>query len=209
MNPSGLCSWVLEFTWPTCTVSRSQVCHRAPADVDGQPWCNSHYSRQLWVWATVMALSHQRWDASWDGQGGHVNGARWGGVGASANYPPQDDTGRASAGEWRVRRVKGSLTLVYFSDYTAQRMPVFVKDAILHWEPDSRGGKISVAAGTLRVQRIRVEQLVPAGHTDGHIPDGDPRLIAECVGQWEIPAGRGLALEDCKLEHLGPFASVQ
>ena len=51
-------------------------------------------------------------------------------------------------------------------------------DAILHWEPDSRGGKISVAAGTLRVQRIRVQELVPAGHTDGLIPDGDPRLIA-------------------------------
>lgn len=190
---------------PTCTVSRSQVCLRGPADVDGQPWCNSHYSRQLWVWATVMALSHQCWEASWDGQGGG-DGAPSGGVGA--NYPPEDDTGR-------VRRVKGSLTLVYLADAPTP-LPVFVKDAILHWEPDSRGGKISVAAGTLRVQRIRVEELVAAGHsntghrhTDGLIPDADPRLIAECVGQWEIPAGRVLALEVCQMEHLGPFASVQ
>jgi hypothetical protein len=180
--------------------------------VDGQPWCNSHYSRQLWVWATVMALSHQRWDASWDGQGVHVNGARWGGGGASANYPPQDDTESASAGEWRVRRVKGSLTLVYLPD-APTRLPVFVKDAILHWLPDSRGGKISVAAGTLRVQRIRVEELVPVGRGEdggaGPIPDAHPRLIAECVGQWEIPTGGVLALEVCQLEHLRPFDSVQ
>ena len=180
-------------------MSRSEVCPRAPADVDGQPWCNSHYTRQLWVWATVMALSQQRWDASWDGQGVDVDGVAVGSGGAGTMHRSNEESSSASAGKVRGL-VKGSLTLTCVMG-VPKRLPVLVKDAILHWEPDTSGGKIVVAAGTLRVQRIRVEE--PGGGVAGGGGEGsdlpDFRLIAECVGRWVIPAGGVLVLKVCQL----------
>ena len=121
-----------------------------------------------------------------------------------------DESESASAGKLRVTPVKGSLTLACVMG-APKRLPVLVRNAILHWEPDSGGGKIVVAAGTLRVQRIRVVEQ-GGGVASGIEGLSNSRLIAECVGRWEIPAGGVLALNVCELEPTGlhPLsASVQ
>ena len=40
------------------------ACAHTRVPVEGQPWCNSHYTRQLWVWATILSLTRQEWDAA-------------------------------------------------------------------------------------------------------------------------------------------------
>lgn len=46
------------------TAGPDSPCATAPGGVvDGQPWCNSHYTRQLIGWAMPLAMSGQQFDA--------------------------------------------------------------------------------------------------------------------------------------------------
>ena len=139
------------------------MCPKAPANIDGQPWCNSHYTRQLWVWSTVMSLSRQHWDATCQDRGHQ---------GASGDA--------------------GCLTLVSIAG-APERLPVFIKNAILHWERDA--GRLLVAAGTMRAQRVIVQKDVDEARSS--------RLVlSDCTGPWEIPEGGALLLLDvCRIEY--------
>ena len=56
----GVRDW---WDWKDLTAGPNSSCATAPGGmVDGQPWCNSHYTRQLIGWAVPLALSGQLFD---------------------------------------------------------------------------------------------------------------------------------------------------
>ena len=147
---------------------------RVPVDVDGQPFCNSHYSRQVWIWTSILALTRQRWDAasrsltltfSGPPPAGASTGGReggWGGVG-----------GGGGGGE-----APGSAVL-----------PVVISGAFLHWYP--REQLLACAAGTMRVQRVTVVEGGAVAHGNA--------VLTQCVGRWEVTGGGALSLQTCQL----------
>jgi hypothetical protein len=56
----GVRDW---WDWKDLAAGPGSTCSTAPGGVvDGQPWCNSHYTRQLIGWAVPLALSGQQFD---------------------------------------------------------------------------------------------------------------------------------------------------
>ncbi len=87
---------------------------------DGYPWCNSHYTRQVIVWAIPLALSGQQWNAAarrltFDPR-----------PDAPARLPfftPQADgvIGSLAGGRWRLTVISGELELKELRIGTAKR----------------------------------------------------------------------------------------
>jgi len=154
------------------------ACAHTRVQVEGQPWCNSHYTRQVWVWAAV--LTRQGWDAAsqtlrlvWQSQAA-VDGEEEGGEGvpviitsALLHWFPRAQKLVCAAGRMRVRRVSVE---VYLADQGAGASPS------------------------------------TDGHTHTHTTHRSPST--ECTGRWDVMAGGVLALDTCRLELDGPLPRI-
>lgn len=156
------------------TSRRLESCARSQVQVDGQPFCNSHYTRQLWIWTTILALTRQKWDAASRSLTLTLSGPL-------ADLSPFSGVGREGEGEGAgaAATVAGSV------------LPVVISGAFLHWHPHAQ--QLACAAGTMLVRHVAVLQ-------DGR----GNRVLSECLGEWEVPAGGALLLENCQL---GPAVS--